>query len=132
MSDPQTRTLGRADLLGGKYYHQGQTSLRSDGQCSGDMWRCPNGDSRFLGESGNVLHLMQLFSSSQTVLNRGGGPDVSTGVGTVQVGWSQTGHLREGEEEEGEEGGRSEESVFSEASDRSSSIGPSVLWSLAW
>lgn len=68
----------------------------------------------FWESRGNVLHSMQLFSNSQTVLNQGGGPDVSTGVGTVRVGWSQTGHLRERrEEEEGEEGGRSkEESVF--------------------
>lgn len=85
-------------------------------------------------KSGNVLHLMQLFSSSQTVVNRGGGSDVSTGVGTVQVGWSQTGHLRGGcgGGRGGRGRGRSQESVSSEASDRSSSIGPSVLWSLAW
>lgn len=64
------------------------------------------------------------------VLNQGGGPDVSTGVGTVQVGWLQTGHLREKEEqeEEEEEGtGRCKESVFTEASERLSSTGPSVL-----
>lgn len=81
---------------------------------------------------------MQLFSSSQTVVNRGGGSDVSTGVGTVQVGWSQAGHLRErggggrGGRGRGRQRGRSKESVSSEASDRSSSIGPSALWSLAW
>lgn len=54
-------------------------------------------------------HLAQMFSSSQTgLLNRGGGPD----VGTVKVGWSRAGHLREAKGKEGRRGryGRCEES----------------------
>lgn len=39
-------------------------------------------------ELGTVVHLTLIFSSSsQTVLNRGRGPDVHTGVGTVHLGY---------------------------------------------
>lgn len=82
-----------------------------------------------LNEGGKKAILAPKATALSHIKNSGG-LEVGTGVGTVQAGWLQIGHLREEDKEGRGRGAKTQ--FFLKHRATLSSIGPSVLSSLAW